>query len=337
MSNQTIDGVPREHLSAWAERLERADDGFPGSVPFLQELRALLDAKPETVAGHHSACRAVDDYKPGECSHSCKPAAKLQGELAARHPDAIIEGVMTSVGISHAIYASTVSLKHGEQVKLYAEQPVPFQSRVQPWMMACFGEAIAADRQERNHRFLEEALELVQANQCTASEAHQLVDYVYGRPVGEPSQEVGGVMVTLAALCLALGLDMHVAAETELARIWNKVEQIRAKQATKPAMSPLPGAYPDREQTAPVAVVLDERSPQDYSIEHAEYMAKSADDVLAKFQAYGLALLAVDEGGDDGEGELLENIDSTRGDLQEALVDLRGMVYEFRKRAAKSR
>ena len=80
-----------------------------------------------------------------------------------------------------------------------------------------------------------------------------------------------------------------------------------------------------------------ERSNKDYAIEHAEYMAKSADDVLAKFQEYGLALLAVDEGGDDGEGELLENIDSARGDLQESLVDLRGMVYEFRKRSAKSR
>ena len=88
---------------------------------------------------------------------------------------------------------------------------------------------------------------------------------------------------------------------------------------------------------APEAPVTNERSDKDYVIEHAEYMAKSADDVLAKFQAYGLALLAVDEGGDDGEGELLENIDSTRGDLQESLVDLRSMVYEFRKRAAKSR
>ena len=39
------------------------------------------------------------------------------------------------------------------------------------------------------HRFLEEALELVQACGATASEAHQLVDYVYGRPVGEPAQE----------------------------------------------------------------------------------------------------------------------------------------------------
>ena len=115
-----------------------------------------------------------------------------------------------------------------------------FQSRVHPWLMACFGALIAGDREERNHRFLEEALELVQACGCTASEAHQLVDYVYGRPVGEPAQEVGGVMVTLAALCLANALDMHDAGEAELARIWTKVEQIRAKQAAKPKHSPLP-------------------------------------------------------------------------------------------------
>jgi len=106
--------------------------------------------------------------------------------------------------------------------------------------MACFGEKIAGDTDERNHRFLEEALELVQACSCTAHEAHQLVDYVYGRPVGEKGQEVGGVMVTLAALCLAQGLDMHTAGETELARIWTKVEAIRAKQAAKPKYSPLP-------------------------------------------------------------------------------------------------
>lgn len=79
---------------------------------------------------------------------------------------------------------------------------------------------------------------------CTASEAHQLVDYVYGRPVGERAQEVGGVMVTLAALCLAQGLAMHAAGETELARIWTKVEAIRAKQAAKPKHSPLPAAAP---------------------------------------------------------------------------------------------
>lgn len=118
----------------------------------------------------------------------------------------------------------------------------PFQNRVQPWLMACFGEMIAGDREERNHRFLEESLELVQSCGCTASEAHQLVDYVFGRPVGEPPQEVGGVMVTLAALCRASGIDMHAAGETELARIWTKVKAIRDKQAAKPKHSPLPMA-----------------------------------------------------------------------------------------------
>ena len=127
-----------------------------------------------------------------------------------------------------------------------------FQQRIQPWMLACFGAEIAADKAERNHRFLEEALELVQATGCSAGEAHQLVDYVYGRPVGEPVQEIGGVMVTLAALCLAHGMDMHGAAETELARIWTKVEQIRAKQAAKPKHSPLPEMVVMAQNTFPL-------------------------------------------------------------------------------------
>jgi hypothetical protein len=116
-----------------------------------------------------------------------------------------------------------------------------FQCRVDPWLVACFGEVIARDAIERNHRFLEEALETVQAAGCTASEAHQLVDYVYGRPAGSLHQEIGGVMVTLAALCLAQHIDMAEAGETELARIWTKVEAIRAKQAAKPKHGPMPG------------------------------------------------------------------------------------------------
>lgn len=125
-----------------------------------------------------------------------------------------------------------------------SDKQTTFQARVQPWLMECFGAMIAGDREERNHRFFEEAGELVQACGMSASEAHQLVDYVWNRPVGDKHQEVGGVMVTLAALCLANELDMHAAAETELARIWTKVEAIRAKQAAKPKHSPLPIAAP---------------------------------------------------------------------------------------------
>jgi len=127
---------------------------------------------------------------------------------------------------------------HGQMSK----KSIPFQKRVAPWMQECFGPVISADKVERNHRFLEEALELIQACSCSRNDALQLVDYVYSRPAGEPSQEVGGVMVTLAALCLAQGLDMHAASETELARILQPeiVLKIRAKQAAKPKGSPLP-------------------------------------------------------------------------------------------------
>ncbi|MBV6656448.1 MAG: hypothetical protein KI785_01650 [Devosiaceae bacterium] len=114
------------------------------------------------------------------------------------------------------------------------DEPTRLQDRVAPWMQACFGPELAADRQERNQRFLEEAVELVQACGGTAAEAHAVVDYVYGREPGEPNQEVGGVVITLAALCLANDLDMHRAGEEELARIWKHVDAIRAKQFTKP-------------------------------------------------------------------------------------------------------
>lgn len=124
----------------------------------------------------------------------------------------------------------------------------PFQARVAPWMQECFGPVISADFIERNHRFLEEALELVQACGMHRSEALQLVDYVFARPIGDKRQESGGVSVTHAALCLANGMDIHECAETELARVWTKVEQIRAKQAAKPKHSPLPVASPESGQ-----------------------------------------------------------------------------------------
>ncbi len=167
--------------------------------------------------------------------------AALLGFLSGRliHPEAGTE-LPAQVGVAVRALAA------------FAASPVQtcltFQSRVRPWLLECFGEAIAVDGMERNHRFLEEALELVQACGCTEDEAIKLVAYVYGRPIGERSQEVGGVMVTLAALCLAHKLDMHGAGETELERISHPetINRIRVKQAGKPAMSPLPGAYPDR-------------------------------------------------------------------------------------------
>ncbi|AZF37754.1 hypothetical protein C4J88_2974 [Pseudomonas sp. R4-39-08] len=262
-ANQTIDGVPREAAAA----LEKARDVLRAiiidkaagvhyasaqsachQINHVLELRALLDAKPDypECSGNPASCPENEGF--GCCKDiPSTPAPYGWHVVWADSGDSYL---FTQAERRIEILRLDTDVR---VIPLYAEQPAPFQSRVEPWMLECFGEVIAADRQERNHRFLEEALEVVQAFGCTANEANQLVDYVYGRHAGEPSQEVGGVMVTLAALCLAGDLDMHAAGEAELARIWTKVDQIRAKQAAKPAMSPLPGAYPDREQPAPVA------------------------------------------------------------------------------------
>jgi hypothetical protein len=86
-----------------------------------------------------------------------------------------------------------------------------------------------------------EALELVQSTGCTASEAHQLVDYVFNRPIGEPGQELAASWSrSLAALANPSDLNMDIVAETELLRAWEIIDKIRAKAAAKPKYSPLP-------------------------------------------------------------------------------------------------
>jgi len=121
-----------------------------------------------------------------------------------------------------------------------------FQKRVREWIIACFGEEIADDKIQRNHRFLEESLELVQSLGCSKEDAKTLVDYVFDREIGEPRQEVGGVMSTLHSLCEANGFDAGECGEIELARAWTKLDQIRAKQATKLKGSPLPSYVESR-------------------------------------------------------------------------------------------
>ena len=133
--------------------------------------------------------------------------------------------------------------KHPGELGLMPMSEQPYQQRVNAWMHKCFDLHTCTDTMERNHRFLEEAIELVQSLGCTPSEAHQLVDYVFGRPVGHAPQEVGGVRVTLSALCTAAGIQEDAEAERELERI-NQPEmitKIRTKHAAKPKHSPLPG------------------------------------------------------------------------------------------------
>lgn len=120
-----------------------------------------------------------------------------------------------------------------------SEDTSPYQARVARWMQACFGPEISSDIEERCLRFFEEAGELCQALGMSEEAAHAMVTYTWGREAGAPEQESGGVVVTLAALCEAAGLDMMADGETELARIDDPevIARIRDKHAGKPLRS----------------------------------------------------------------------------------------------------
>lgn len=131
-----------------------------------------------------------------------------------------------------------------------------FQAGVAEWMGQCFLPSLYSNMTERGDRLLEEVLELLQAHGYNKARVPTLVDYVFGRPVGEPAQEVGGVMVTLAGYCWVAGLDMHAAGDAELARINQPevMDKIRRKQEAKNALhfdTPLPG------HAAPTAQTVD--------------------------------------------------------------------------------
>src|ERR1700685_2304545 len=121
-----------------------------------------------------------------------------------------------------------------------------YQTRVGAWMRDVFS-AGGADVRTRIDRFYEEAFELGQALNYDPSRIAAIRDYVWGRPIGDAPQEMGGVMVTLASLAEAASIDMAVEGERELERIHRPEvrAKIMAKQASKNGLhTPLPTAAP---------------------------------------------------------------------------------------------
>lgn len=106
---------------------------------------------------------------------------------------------------------------------------------VHMWICETFGLEKAINRENRCRRFIEEAIELVQACDMPKNEVQTILDYVYSRPKGEITQEVGGVLVTLAGHAVAFGYDPETCGNVELARIQNiPKEKILQKNSEKP-------------------------------------------------------------------------------------------------------
>lgn len=107
------------------------------------------------------------------------------------------------------------------------------QLRIISWVRATFGEA-ALGLEERTMRFIEEAAELAQACGLSQEAVLRIVHHVYGRPVGEPAQEAGGVGCTLLALCEVLGIDADELEDNELRRVVEKPKShFQARQNAK--------------------------------------------------------------------------------------------------------
>lgn len=108
------------------------------------------------------------------------------------------------------------------------------QRRVSEWCHAAFGPERSTSVQERGTRLLEEAIEAAQAAGVDRALAHKLVDYVYGRPVGELGQELGGVGVTVLALAQAAGLSAEAEEVREVERVLSKsLDHFRKRHAAK--------------------------------------------------------------------------------------------------------
>ena len=120
--------------------------------------------------------------------------------------------------------------------------------RIGSWVRRLFGEEAMTDHWERTARVLEEALELAQAEGLTAADVQRMLDRTYSRPVGEPSQEAAGLMVTLLAWAEATGTDLATVTLAEVERIEQPevMARIQLKQAEKAAAGtgrgyPVPG------------------------------------------------------------------------------------------------
>ena len=111
------------------------------------------------------------------------------------------------------------------------------QDRIAVWAREVLGDESATNVQERALRLIEEAIELGQAVGVDAPTVHRLVDYVFGRPVGEPAQEIAGTMVCLYSAAAALGVDAQAAFEAELHRIQDPtvIARVHNRQAEKRA------------------------------------------------------------------------------------------------------
>jgi hypothetical protein len=247
--------------AALAAKWEAEGDGYGRRAANANDaLVAVSLYDNEKLCRKHAAdLRALSHPAPVE-AQPAQPAQAVTGAFWRESYRAVAYQLYRRMGhtITAADEMADADLESRER-EYAALHPAPsearqsFQEGVAAWMEQCFSPAVCHNTTERGDRLLEEVLELLQSHDYDRSRVATLVEYVWNRPKGEPAQEVGGVMVTLAAYCWIAGINMHDEAVRELARITQPavMAKIRAKQDAKNALhfdTPLPGGASEARQ-----------------------------------------------------------------------------------------
>lgn len=89
------------------------------------------------------------------------------------------------------------------------------------WAFEMFGD-VAHSRQDRVHRFIEEAIELAHAERVSEQSLNKIQARVYSRPRGETDKEIGQSQATLECFAESIGLS----SDGEAQREWERVQEI---------------------------------------------------------------------------------------------------------------
>jgi hypothetical protein len=92
------------------------------------------------------------------------------------------------------------------------------QRWIEQWCLEMFGKESTLDVTYRGLRFAEESIEAAQAAGVTEDVLHNLVSFIFSRPVGE----LGGCGVALMALATAAGVSQEECELTEVSRLASK-------------------------------------------------------------------------------------------------------------------
>lgn len=111
------------------------------------------------------------------------------------------------------------------------------QWRVGHWLLECVGKEVAEDLDERNHRFAEEAFELLQACGYTLDQLEAMARHVYVKEPGKVEVEAADVLICLVPLASAHGFDLGRVTMNRIDINWENIDKIREKNRTKPIRS----------------------------------------------------------------------------------------------------